>query len=405
MELIKVYIAPCGLGLGHASRSLRIGRRIVDLAEKLDVKPVILFSTYGSAVSLVARENYPVCQVPSINYFQKPDGTFDFKQTMSRGAKHLKTLWKQVALELKFISRFDPDVVISDSRLSTVIASKILGKPSLLVTNQIALIIPRTRPMTPSIRVVKTIAERMISQVLASMWRFSSRILIPDLEEKFAICRRHVESIEFIEDKVEFIGPIIGVRPEELPSRAELRRSLKLNVGAPIVFASISGVGFEKHFLAKVLVKAFRILCDEGYQVVLTLSNPTGAPVFFDDGRFRVLSWVDDYHAYLKACDVNINHAGHTSILEGICFGVPMLLIPARGHTERISNAITSQALGVARVLMYDELTVSSVLESIEYLLTCGKVKRSVKLLQELALKMDGAKRAAELAVNLAWGK
>jgi len=259
--------------------------------------------------------------------------------------------------------------------------------------------------MTPSIKLIKTISERLISQVLAYMWRFSNRILIPDLVKSCAICRRHVESIEFIEDKIEFIGPIIDVRPEELPGKLELRRQLKLEEDAYVVFASISGVGFEKQFLAKILVDAFRILCERGYQVVLTLSNPKGVPVVYDDGRFRVLNWVENCYMYLKACDVNINHAGHTSILEAICYGVPMLLIPAKGHTERISNAMISQALGVARVLMYDELTVDSVLSSINYLLTCGKVKRNVKVLQELALKMDGARRAAELAFNLAWGK
>lgn len=401
MDEIRFYIAPCGIGLGHANRSIRIAGKIINLSKIYDVKPLILFSTYGSAVSLIAKKGFHVCSVPEITYYQKSDGTFDFKQTMGRGVRFIKSFFDQIALEIKFIDRFKADVVISDSRLSSIIAAKVLGKPSILVINQLALIIPRTRPMSPSIKLIKAIAERVVSQVFSCMWNFSSRIMVPDLPSKYAICKRNILGLEF-DDKIEFTGPIIDVDPRLLPSRRYLKSKLNIPFHIPFIFIVISGLPLEKISMAKFLIKFFKTFNSKFFSVI-TLSNPKGRKLIYDGGNLKVYNWVENYYWYLKACDLNVNHAGHTSIIEAICYGLPMILFPARGHTERFSNALAAQALGVARILTYNESSLSSLHEAIRYLLTDIRVKRRVKLLQRMALKMDGAKRIAELAFNLAW--
>lgn len=402
MDKIRFYIAPCGIGLGHANRSIRIANKIANLSEAYSVRPLILFSTYGSAVSLINKEGFPVCSVPEITYYQKPDGTFDFKQTMGRGIRFLKRFLDQIALEMKFIDRFNADVVISDSRLSSIIAAKVLGKPSILVINQLALIIPKTRPMSPSIKAIKTAAERIISQVFSYMWNFSNKIMVPDLPSKYAICKRNIVGLESDGDKIEFAGPIIEVDPRSLPSKEYLKLKLNIPSSTPFIFTVISGVAFEKISLAKILIRFFKELGSK-YFSIITLSNPKGRKLLYDRGNLKIYNWVENYYWYLKACDLNMNHAGHTSVIESICYGLPMILFPAKGHTERFSNALAAQSLGVARILTYNNLSLASFRDAIEYLLTDIHVKRRVKLLQRMALEMDGAKRIAELAFKLAW--
>ena len=403
MIKLKILFTPCGIGLGHASRSIKIAEKLRLISQNYDIKLEILFSTYGSAVELIRRTGFQVFKVPEVSYFQKLDGTFDFKQTMSRGTKYIKNFINQISLELKHILRFKPHVVVSDSRLSSIIASRILGIPCALISNQLALIIPRTKPMSSSIKVIKELSEKFISNFMSLMWNFSKQIFVPDLPPKIAICRFHVQDLKFFQDKIEFTGPIVSILPNELPSSDKLISILKLKKSLPLIFGTISGLGFEKSFLAKILIRSLYQLCDQmNFQSVITLSNPSSYKVILNKDRIRILSWTNRYYEYLKVSNININHAGHTSIIEAICYGVPMILIPARGHTERISNATIAEKLGIAVMLTYDELSIDSLIESVKFLYSNDRVKRRIKALQKIALKMNGAKRIAERILNLA---
>jgi UDP-N-acetylglucosamine--N-acetylmuramyl-(pentapeptide) pyrophosphoryl-undecaprenol N-acetylglucosamine transferase len=70
---MRVYFAPCGIGLGHVGRCIPIARKL----ENAD----IVFSTYREGINYVKQEGFPLIEAPPIVFQVKPDGRVDFRQT------------------------------------------------------------------------------------------------------------------------------------------------------------------------------------------------------------------------------------------------------------------------------------------------------------------------------------
>jgi UDP:flavonoid glycosyltransferase YjiC (YdhE family) len=54
---------------------------------------------------------------------------------------------RQVNTEISYMKAFRPDAVVSDSRLSSIFAAKLLGIPILLILNQFTPLIPMKKDM------------------------------------------------------------------------------------------------------------------------------------------------------------------------------------------------------------------------------------------------------------------
>ena len=132
MNMLRVYIAPCGIGLGHVTRSATIATNL----NKRGVDTV--FSTYLDGINYVEKMGFKLRRGLPISFKVKNDGTVDFIQTATRSGFSigLHKFLKQVVREIQNIKSYNPDVVFSDSRLSTIIAAKFLGKPTILMLNQ-----------------------------------------------------------------------------------------------------------------------------------------------------------------------------------------------------------------------------------------------------------------------------
>jgi uncharacterized protein (TIGR00661 family) len=120
---MRVYFAPCGIGLGHVGRCTPIARKLKNAK--------IVFSTYREGINYVKQEGFPLIEAPPIGFQVKPDGSVDFRQTAVDPGPFLAsfTLLKQVNSEVKTIQHFKPDVIVSDSRISPLVAGRMLGIP------------------------------------------------------------------------------------------------------------------------------------------------------------------------------------------------------------------------------------------------------------------------------------
>ncbi|MEM3640651.1 MAG: glycosyltransferase family protein, partial [Candidatus Bathyarchaeia archaeon] len=138
---MRVYFAPCGIGLGHVGRCVPIAKKL------LEKNANVMFSTYNEGIDYVEQEKLPLFKAPAIGFQVKPDGTIDFRQTAVNPGPFFAsfTLIKQVNAELQAIRSFKPDVIVSDSRASPLLAARALGIPRICILNQFQIIIPRKK--------------------------------------------------------------------------------------------------------------------------------------------------------------------------------------------------------------------------------------------------------------------
>jgi UDP:flavonoid glycosyltransferase YjiC (YdhE family) len=262
--------------------------------------------------------------------------------------------------------------------------------------NQFQVIIPRRKHHLQLARLADSITLTLVGK----MWTSGNTLLIPDFPPPYTISVGNLQIPKPYKKRVRLIGPILEVRPNQLKTKEELRRELKLPSDKPVIFVPISGPIKEKAFLSGVLRKIL-LGFPEDYEVIMSLGNPNteGKPVRY--GNVTIFKWIPNRFEYLKACDIVIARAGHGTITQAMCYGKPLILIPTPGHTEQINNAKQAQDLGVARILLQKELTKEKLLKSTRQIVE-SKTAERLETIQREILKFDGLENAVRIITEIA---
>jgi len=379
---MSVYFGVCGIGLGHAGRCIPI-------AEKLREKGVdVVFSSYGNGLNYIKQKQFSYRKAPSIGFAVKTDGGVDFRQSTVNPGPFIASIkvLRQIAFELMAIGYFQPKVVISDSRVSTILASKILRIPCITILNQFKIIIPRRKRFLRLCRLVDAGALALIGRI----WTISDYVLIPDYPMPYTVSLGNLEIPPVYSKKVFLVGPIIPVKPEELPPQRRLKEKLGFDPDKPLIFAPISGSFKERKYLIELLTSIFAEI--DGYNIVMSKANPTEPQNPVRLGSLTVYEWLDNRFEYLKACDLVVSRAGHGTITQSMFYGKPMILIPTPNHTEQMGNASRIEEIGLGLTLEQEKLTKEVLLNAIESIMNSGFVERSIEASKELR-KYDGCER------------
>ncbi|MCQ8892785.1 MAG: hypothetical protein NQU41_05325 [Candidatus Methanosuratincola sp.] len=381
---MRVYFAPCGIALGHAGRCIPVAKALRSIGDE------IFFSTYGEAVQFVKKASFPVGVVPPIRVFEKEDGEFDFRRTLSIGPKNLYTFALQVGAELSLIEHFKPDVVVSDSRLSTVLASRMRRIVSVLILHQLRIMIPHKRPIVRKSKLrVKANVERLGLEILGSLWKMSRVIVVPDFPPPYTIAKANVvPSNQYIE-KLRLVGPVIPKHPDDLPEQEELKHSLGFD-DRPLIFAAISGTKAEKLMITKTISEIFRGFPDR-YNIVLSrgLSDVPNTETKLNGGRLRIYNWVDDRYKYLKACDLLVTRGGHNTVGEAIYYGKPMVVIPTIAHSEHQGIAESVEKMEIGRKIQQYDLSKETLCRAVDEVMNSESCLRSVRAAQRFARRFN----------------
>ncbi|MEM3536428.1 MAG: glycosyltransferase [Candidatus Bathyarchaeia archaeon] len=389
---MRVYFAPCGIGLGHVGRCVPIARKLIEKNAK------IIFSTYREGIRYIESEKLPLIKAPPIGFQVKPDGSVDFRQTAINPGPFLAsfTLLKQIAAEVQAIERFKPDVVVSDSRASSLLAARLLRIPRVCILNQFNVIIPRKKRFLRLARFADSITLTMVGKI----WTSGNTVLIPDFPQPYTICAGNLNIPKSYKKNVKLIGPILSVHPKELPKKEELRKELGLSSDKPVIFAPISGPIRERAFLTGILRKIL-LTFPEDYEIVVSLGYPNADTKAMRYGHVTIYKWLPNRFEHLKACDLVIGRAGHGTLTQCLCYGKPMILVPTPNHTEQLSNAIQAKKLGVAEVIQQDSLSREKLLEKVSRILR-GEIPKRVAAIQEEAIKHDGLENAVKIITEMA---
>ena len=337
----RVYFTPNGIGLGHVSRNMPIANELRRRGAD------VLFSTYLEGVDYARRQGFSAIAVPPISMANDSSGSIDLRMSSVRqGVKALPTFMRQVNQEIKHIKAYKPDVVVSDSRLSSIFAAKMLRVPVLLILNQFTPLLPRQR----DIFMLAKVADGVIMTLIGRGWGYADKILIPDFPAPYTLSIDCLRIPGPYQSKVELIGAILPKMPREARSRDEIRADLGLRPDQKLVYAGISGPRAERLPLLKILAPIFETFPDE-YRVVMSMGNPNGNSNLTTRGSLIEVDWISDRFDVLNACDLVVSRGGHETMMQSICYGKPSIIIPVPKHPEQYGNARRAQELGVAHAI------------------------------------------------------
>ncbi len=348
--MLRAYFSPLGIGYGHASRSLNLAMRLKKEGFS------VFFSAYGDASSyLTGAEGVEVVHCgEEMVWKQKPDGSPDLWGTL-KSLSELKKFLHHVKTEKENIEAASPDVVISDSRIPTLIAAQYLGVPSVVVLNQPKLLLsPLMRRNAPpddlseseGYSVLSTVVEKLLNMAITRFWGLSQASIIADFPPPFSISKYHTSDLpKPLMDRIVFSGPLI--EPNCKSDRKE-----------DVILIMISGPGAERRSLADVILKLLNDIPGDlrDYEFVVSLGEPSNSGDEEVRDNVRIYKWLPDKWSVLERARLVVSRAGHTTIAEALMCGKPLLLIPVPGQTEKMENARSIEEMGLGRMVRQSEV-------------------------------------------------
>lgn len=339
----RIYFSPCGIGLGHVSRCVTIAQEVKRQGGS------VLFSTYLEGINYVRKHNLPVVESPEIFLENDPTGRIDLKASSITGIHAIPTFLNQVNAEIRFMKSFKPDLVLCDTRLSSIYAAKILKIPIILLINQFLPRIPRTKENS-----LYRFLDGTIMTILGNSWAKSNVILIPDFPEPYTISIDSLRIPKKYGNQTRLVGSILSKKPNEVNGR-KIKEEFGISNDVNLIYAGISGPKPERIPLINILERLLNDLPTK-YMAIMSMGFPQGGNKPEFDNSLIKIPWVDDRFEYLKACDLIISRGGHETIMQSISYGKPSLLIPVPNHTEQYGNCRKARELGLAEALHQKDL-------------------------------------------------
>lgn len=373
-------MSPYGVGLGHASRMLMLAEQVRELGYE------VTFSSFGEATDFLVHSGFTCEKVPPLELSWTSEGAFSIKKSIASLPYQFSNFSRQLNAEVRNIAEFRPDLVISDSRLSPLIISKAFRIPSIVILNQIRLL------LSPSLRRIRVarLYEEFNGQLLGALWSFADKILIPDLPPPMTISEKNIWRVSTTSGKVKYVG-FTAPNPTIISERLdEARRMLNLSSKKPFIFLHISGPVLTRRPLINLVLRAFKELEPE-IQYAISEGKPGGnaSPQKISDSGWY-FQWCPIRDELFTLCDALVIRAGHASISQSIQFGKPFLCIPIENHGEQLANSDKVSKLKIGISLRQERLTPETVKEAVLNLIADEQYRRNILHLMRFARGLNG---------------
>ncbi len=386
---MKVYFSVMGIGLGHITRCLAITKHL----QKYDIDCV--FSSYGKASDIAAKEGFKSYNSKPLMWNQTINGDVDFETTFMKSFLTFKQMASHFKDERIRIKKEKPDLIVADSRYSIIPASKVAKAPRIYITNQPTVFLPEPKKTNKNIILpLQKISNWFNYRVLSG----HDKILLPDFPQPYSISTKHMSfnrAPKKFKKKIDFVGPIASNRPEHTTEKRVREVCEKYNVEpGKFVYIAFSGPGRVKKEIHDAI---FDLFPDYNTPAIMG-SGSTGAFRIHEKGNlYLVDGWIKERAELLDACSIVISRAGLSTLSEIVAFGKKTIVIPQSNQPEQESNALGIENLGIGKKIKSKDITKKVLKENIEFLRSSDI---DVKKIKDLAKKMNGEKKSAEIILK-----
>jgi uncharacterized protein (TIGR00661 family) len=369
---MKIIILICGEGLGHTSRCLALGKEFMAGGHEVH------FGAYGYSKEMVEKAGYTAHEIPSEIKLIGKAGTLDFTGSIEATLKNVDILGGPKLLKL--IKDIDPEVVFSDSYYLGTLAAFTLRIPVYLILNQ-SNMEEFFKNRGVSLRILGEVVKKFYNQIFEKV----NKIIIPDYPFPYTVCKKNLSFAPKTQEKLFYSGPLVKEKYEEVE---------KIPLKKPHVVSLIGGFGYREPIFRKVLETA---KLDPSINYTL-ISGPSLDPSKLVDlpENVQLIKFIKDTYPYLKSSNAVIAPGGHSTMMEALSFGIPILSFPDRGHSEQENNAQVAEEEGYGRMLSYSTPP-EVVLECIREVLEEKKYGNKTERLKRLAIELDGPRAVREM--------
>ena len=374
---MKALFIPCGIGMGHASRSLAV-------AQKLEHDGFeVLFASYGEGYHFLGEfTDYQPVELPEIRFYGGA-GELDLKYTARKSMDVPFTFLRSIYHESKIIKKFQPDVVVADSHYSAPLTCKVLGVPCVLISNELQFNFKELYPHDRKMEYLETGLERFIQDSA----KLAQAIIVPDIPGSQEIPVK-------IKNKITCTGPLLKKDPGSIPSRVKLRKSNNLDPSHRVVLATVGG----SHFGAKLLrLMAQAVDRIKSHHIILVTGPHIDSSFLPLPPKVMVKRFLGDMLDWMKLSDLVVSLAGHTTSMELASLGVPNLMVPIENHPEQMKNALNMQKFGISRIRDMKDLSPGKLAEDINYLLESDDLRLGASTTKKKFQEYQGTKEAVNI--------
>lgn len=369
---MKVLVFICGEGLGHTSRCIALGRELLDAGHE------VYLGAYGYSKEFIERKGFRTVEIPPEIVLVGDSGSLDLKRSIISTLKSGNVFG--IFKILNLLKEKKPDVVVSDSYFTGIIGSKARGIPVYLIVNQ-----SNMETFFKNGGIVLRTMGWIIKQFYSWIFRKVDRIIIPDFPMPHTVCRQNLAFEKKVSRNLFFSGPLVLEKYDNV--KAEVLQK-------PHVLSLIGGFGYREPIFRKVIEAA---KLDKNINYTL-LSGPNLNPDVFSNlpENVTIKRFINDQFPYLKASDLVIAPGGHSTIMEALTFGVPMLSFPDINHSEQENNAAVVDFEGYGKRLDYSA-SPEEILQSIKELLKDEKIRKKVENMKKLSKDLNATAAIKEL--------
>jgi uncharacterized protein (TIGR00661 family) len=373
---MRLLYACSELGLGHASRTAALGRRLIQRGHE------VFFFSGARAYALLKKEFPNVYPVTPIAWYENSSGIVTSASLINilfplpvyngeEGKFQLKTSNAQETIHRYYdlrrhLREIAPDALIADGDLNALRMAQRWKIPDIYITNLIRPSYGFSSLLSPGER----ITERYV--------RACKRIVVPDNKPPYTVCDYNIGDLTSVgvAQKTEFVGSFFDTTPEAGEEKH--------------MFAPVSGPYGTRAKLLKMLLPAFQEL---DVDAVVSLGVPgeqkTGKSV-----NCTVHNWLSPQERAqaMRDASIVVFSGGHITCFETIKYAKPTVCLPTQ--PEQLANAAKLQDLGCSRIAKNTGQLVRAVQEiTADY----GRFKRNVEKLNRVTSGQDGLSRAVEV--------